>query len=332
MSRFPTYLRRTVSHLHLASQHALLFVGVCRAPSPTPLGLLSSRSISFPLATLPDCGKKIVRFKGSIDCIYKVARYEHPVKLMAGLPSGLLRHAIAGTMRLGLYEPAVNMIKYRTTTKPTDPALVEKVQLWERMLASSSTGAVAMVLANPAELVKTKLQALAKLPAGAPPPPFHSTISCFRHIIQTEGYWGLMRGLQAAVPRMAWQNMAEITAYDMTKDLLREKYGMEDGLPLFFIGSLSAGFFGAYLGNPLDCVKTRIYNNPMGPDGKPLYKGPIDVAAKMLKNEGILSFWKGVVPLWIHVSAFSVAVFVTYDMLRLAVRKTKVARHPEDYM
>ena len=275
---------------------------------------------------------KPVRFKGSVDCIIKVARYESPMNLMAGLPSGLLRHAIAGTMRLGMYEPAINLIKYGTTEKPADVTLQKPVSLWERMLASSSTGAVAMVLANPAELVKTKLQALAKLPPGAPPPAFNSTISCFRHIIQTEGWKGLMRGLQASIPRMAWQNMAEVTAYDLTKDVLREKYGMEDGLPLFFLGSLSAGFFGAYLGNPLDCVKTRIYNNPMGPDGKPLYTGPIDVASKMLKNEGILSFWKGVVPLWIHVTAFSVAVFVTYDMLRLAVRKSKVARHPEDYV
>ena len=151
------------------------------------------------------------------------------------------------------------------------------------------------------------------------------TASCFRYVVRTEGYAGLMRGLSIAVPRMAWQNMAEITAYDMTKDLLRKHFGMEDGLPLFFFGSLSAGFFGAYLGNPLDCIKTRVYNNPRGPDGKPLYKGPLDVAVKMVRHEGILSFWKGVVPLWIHVSAFSIAVFVTYDMLRLQLRKLKLS-------
>ncbi|EGD81088.1 hypothetical protein PTSG_11033 [Salpingoeca rosetta] len=261
-------------------------------------------------------------FRGPLDAIWKVGRYEHPKYLFAGLPSGVLRHAIAGTLRLGLYEPTVNLLNYGTTTAPDDPRERKDVTLAQRMLASSTTGAFAMVFANPAELVKTKLQSSHKLPPGQKAP-FSGTISCFRYVIRTEGYMGLMRGLSIAVPRMAWQNMAEITAYDLTKDLLRKHYGMEDGLPLFFLGSLSAGFFGAYLGNPLDCIKTRIYNNPLGADGRPLYKGPVDVAFKMIKHEGIFSFWKGVVPLWIHVSAFSIAVFVTYDMLRLQLRKLK---------
>lgn len=257
--------------------------------------------------------------------MYLVGKHEGPVALMAGLPSGLLRHSIAGTMRLGLYDPTVNYLIYGKTTKPENPDEIQDVKLWHRMLASSSTGAVAMVFANPADLVKTKLQASIK-PVPGETVPFSGTFSCFRHIIQTEGVAGLFRGLKIAVPRMAWQNMAEVTAYDLTKDLLRKHYNMEDGIQLYFLGSLSAGFFGAYLGNPLDCIKTRIYSNPMGPDGKPLYKGPIDVLLKMVRKEGVLSLWKGVVPLWIHVSAFSVAVFVTFDMLRLQVRKGNAAR------
>ena len=257
----------------------------------------------------------------------KVARMEGPVALMAGLPSGLLRHGIAGTMRLGLFEPTLNLMNYGTTTKPTNPDEIKEVTLGQRLLASSSTGAVAMVLANPAELVKTKLQAsLVPTAVGGKPQPYTGTFSCFRYIVQTEGVAGLFRGLKISVPRMAWQNMAEITAYDTTKTYLRQHYGMEDGLPMFFLGSLSAGFFGAYLGNPLDCIKTRIYQNPLGPDGKPLYKGPLDVLGQMLKKEGILSLWKGVIPLWIHVTFFSVAVFVTYDMLRLQIRKGMARR------
>eukprot|EP00045_Choanoeca_perplexa_P007275 m.64561 g.64561 ORF g.64561 m.64561 type:complete len:327 (-) comp14006_c0_seq1:1030-2010(-) len=266
-----------------------------------------------------------LRFKGMFDAMYKVGRYEGAPALMAGLPSGLLRHSIAGTMRLGLYEPTVNYLNYGTTTKPSDPDEIKEVQLWQRMLASSSTGAVAMVFANPADLVKTKLQSSIK-PAPGQHIPFTGTVSCFKHIVSTEGWVGLFHGLKIAVPRMAWQNMAEVTAYDLTKDLLRKHYDMQDGLPLFFLGSLSAGFFGAYLGNPLDVIKTRIYQNPMGPDGKPLFKGPMDVFTQLVRKEGFFALWKGVVPLWIHVSAFSVAVFVTYDMLRLEVRKMKARR------
>lgn len=263
-----------------------------------------------------------MKLRGPLDAIWKVGRYEHPKYLFAGLPSGLLRHAIAGTLRLGLYEPTINLLLYGSGSAPLDPSERKEVALWHRMLASSTTGAFAMIFANPAELVKTKLQSAQKLPQGQTPP-FHGTLSCFQHVIKTEGYMGLMRGLSIAIPRMAWQNMAEITAYDLTKDLLRKHFEMKDGFPLFFVGSLSAGFWGAYLGNPLDCIKTRIYNNPIGSDGNPLYKGPIDVAVKMIRNEGLFSLWKGVVPLWIHVSAFSIAVFVTYDMLRLQIRKFK---------
>ncbi|EDQ91453.1 uncharacterized protein MONBRDRAFT_15407 [Monosiga brevicollis MX1] len=270
-----------------------------------------------------------VKFTGMFDSMIKVGRNEGLMALMAGLPSGLLRHSIAGTMRLGLYDPTISYLNYGTFEKPTDPSELKEVQLWQRMLASSSTGAVAMVFANPADLVKTKLQASIK-PAPGQKVPFKGTVSCFKYIMATEGVAGLFHGLKIAVPRMAWQNMAEVTAYDLTKDLLRKHYGMEDGLPLFFLGSLSAGFFGAYLGNPLDCIKTRIYRNELGPDGKPLYSGPIDALTKMIRNEGVLSLWKGVVPLWIHVSAFSVAVFVTFDMLRLQVRKSKARQDGHD--
>eukprot|EP00049_Salpingoeca_infusionum_P027956 m.35210 g.35210 ORF g.35210 m.35210 type:complete len:317 (-) comp9864_c0_seq1:3431-4381(-) len=263
-----------------------------------------------------------VKLSGPFHAMYHVGKTEGMLALFAGLPAGLLRHGIAGTMRLGLFYPTVNYLTYGKTTAPTDPAEIQPITLGTRMLASASTGAVAMIAANPADLVKTKLQASLKLQPGEKAP-FHNTASCFGHIIRTEGYMGLMHGLSIAVPRMAWQNMAEVTAYEVTKDFLRDNYGMEEGLPLYFLGSLSAGFFGAYLGNPLDVIKTRIYKNPMGPDGKPLYKGPIDAALKMVRNEGIFSFWKGVVPLWIHVSAFSVAVFVTFDMLRLQIVKFK---------
>lgn len=44
--------------------------------------------------------------------------------------------------------------------------------------------------------------------------------------------------------------------------------------------------------NPVDAVRTRIYNQPKGELGERAYKNGIDCAMKMMKNEGIFAFMK----------------------------------------
>ena len=46
--------------------------------------------------------------------------------------------------------------------------------------------------------------------------------------------------------------------------------------------------------NPVDVVRTRVFNQPVGPDGVGLrYSGGVDAALQLVRAEGPLAFYKG---------------------------------------
>lgn len=62
----------------------------------------------------------------------------------------------------------------------------------------------------------------------------------------------------------------------------------------------SAGFVEVCIMHPLDLVKTRLQIQSKPVPGVPFqgtyYKGVFDCFAKMYKQEGLLSYWKGILP------------------------------------
>lgn len=130
---------------------------------------------------------------------------------------------------------------YGSTSAPTNVNERKKPMLYQRMVASSTTGVFAILFASPADKVKTMLQAQSGLP-GAAEPPYKGTFGCFRHIIATEGVGALWQGLNAAVPRMAVANMLELVSYDLSKEALLER-GWDEGPLVYSLSALSAGFW-----------------------------------------------------------------------------------------
>ena len=58
-------------------------------------------------------------------------------------------------------------------------------------------------------------------------------------------------------------------------------------------GATVAGFFAAACSLPFDFVKTRMQKMTRSPDGTFPYSGPLDCAAKTLRQEGFLTFYTG---------------------------------------
>jgi solute carrier family 25 oxoglutarate transporter 11 len=57
--------------------------------------------------------------------------------------------------------------------------------------------------------------------------------------------------------------------------------------------SAVAGFFASFLSLPFDFMKTRLQKQTRGPDGTLPYKGMFDCARKVVKEEGVLRFYRG---------------------------------------
>jgi solute carrier family 25 (mitochondrial uncoupling protein), member 27 len=63
-------------------------------------------------------------------------------------------------------------------------------------------------------------------------------------------------------------NMGDLAAYDYSKQFLIRECGMADNALVHAAAAFSAGFVAAVLGTPADVMKTRLMNQPIGPDGR----------------------------------------------------------------
>lgn len=83
----------------------------------------------------------------------------------------------------------------------------------------------------------------------------------------------------------------------------------------FALGSL-AGAFGAFMVYPIDLVKTRMQNQRKVAVGQQLYNNSIDCFRKVVKNEGALGLYSGVVPQLIGVAPEKAIKLTVNDLVR----------------
>jgi len=245
------------------------------------------------------------KYSGMIGTMGTVAKEEGVAALWKGITPGLHRQCLFGGLRIGLYDPVKN---FYAGDKAGDPPMHVKVA------AGLTTGAIAISIASPTDLVKVRMQAEGKLAEGVPRK-YPSALSAYGIIAKEEGMAGLWTGLGPNVARNAIINAVELASYDEVKNGLM-KAGMADGIPCHLLSGLGAGFFAVIFGSPVDVVKSRVMGDSTGQ-----YKGVIDCFVKTMKNDGPLAFYKGFMPNFGRLGAWNVAMFLTLEQVRAAVRK-----------
>ncbi|EEH16181.1 hypothetical protein PABG_06268 [Paracoccidioides brasiliensis Pb03] len=83
----------------------------------------------------------------------------------------------------------------------------------------------------------------------------------------------------------------------------------------FGLGSI-AGAFGAFMVYPIDLVKTRMQNQRSARVGEKLYRNSLDCARKVIRNEGILGLYSGVIPQLIGVAPEKAIKLTVNDLVR----------------
>lgn len=103
--------------------------------------------------------KKGAARPGMFQILGTIAKEEGPRALWKGLSPGLQRQMAFASIRIGLYEPVRNMI----AGPDTSPNMLQRIS------AGLLTGAVGITVANPTDVVKIRLQAEGRRPAGVAP-------------------------------------------------------------------------------------------------------------------------------------------------------------------
>ncbi|KAH7339000.1 mitochondrial carrier domain-containing protein [Rhizoctonia solani] len=91
--------------------------------------------------------------------------------------------------------------------------------------------------------------------------------------------------------------------------------GMLHSMYSFTLGGI-AGSFGATVVYPIDLVKTRMQNQRSAVVGQMLYKNSFDCAAKVLRNEGFVGFYRGLGPQLIGVAPEKAIKLTVNDLVR----------------
>ncbi|OJJ99741.1 hypothetical protein ASPACDRAFT_78693 [Aspergillus aculeatus ATCC 16872] len=99
---------------------------------------------------------------------------------------------------------------------------------------------------------------------------------------------------------------------DKTKSVL---YNVLESVHHFALGSI-AGAFGAFMVYPIDLVKTRMQNQRSTRVGERLYNNSIDCARKVIRNEGFLGLYSGVIPQLIGVAPEKAIKLTVNDLVR----------------
>lgn len=283
-----------------SSAFAACFAEVCTLPLDT-----AKVRLQLQKKAIEGEGHALPKYRGLLGTVGTIAREEGMASLWKGVVPGLHRQCLFGGFRIGMYEPVKNLYVGKDH--------VGDVPLMKKILAALTTGALGIVIANPTDLVKVRLQAEGKLPAGVPRR-YSGALDAYSKIVRQEGVTKLWTGLGPNVARNAIINAAELASYDQVKQTILKIPGFSDNVLTHLLAGLGAGFFAVCIGSPVDVVKSRMMGDSSA------YKGTLDCFIKTLKNDGPLAFYKGFIPNFGRLGSWNVIMFLTLEQAKKVVR------------
>lgn len=193
-----------------------------------------------------------------------------------------------------------------------------------------------MLFAQPTDVVKVRMQAEARSATGIKR--YSSTMNAYSTIARKEGVAGLWKGMIIItklaidvrldckslskrftgtlpnISRNAIVNVAEIVCYDLFKEYILNSGLLKDGVPCHFSAAVAAGFCTTVVASPVDVVKTRFMNAPVGQ-----YRGAVDCAVRMMMKEGPGAFYKGFMPSFSRLVSWNICMWITYEQFKRLV-------------
>ena len=240
------------------------------------------------------------QFKGLFGTMVQLARVEGVKSLYGGIGPGLQRQCIFASLRIGFYDSIKDQYSRLLPLNQSSYTSIMAI----RILSGVTSGAIAISIAQPTDVVKVRMQAKSGIK-------YRNSIHAYQTIYRTEGLAGLWSGLGPNVARNSIVNAAELVCYDTIKDLMIRKLLMQDNLGTHFASAFSAGFVATVVASPIDVIKTRIMNSRVG-----TYKGVIHCGQTLFKENGMAAFYKGFTPSFMRMGSWNVVMFVTYEQLK----------------
>jgi len=246
----------------------------------------------------------------SISVLMGVAKNEGIATLYNGLSAGLLRQATYTTTRLGIY---TWLFEKFSSPDGKPPGFLMKAGMG---MAAGASGAF---VGTPAEVALIRMTSDGSLPKEMQRN-YKSVVDALVRIYKEEGLSTLWRGATPTMGRAMVVNAAQLATYSQAKQFILGTGYIKDGIFCHFVSSMISGLVTTIASMPVDIAKTRLQSMKYV-DGKPEYKGAVDVLTKVVKNEGIFALWKGFTPYYFRLGPHTVITFIILEQANIAYKK-----------
>lgn len=243
--------------------------------------------------------------KSSLHAIASILRQEGVFGVYNGLSAGLLRQATYTTTRLGVFTSLMERFK---SPDGTPPSFIMKCAL------GMTAGAVGSFIGTPAEISLIRMTSDGRLPVEQQRK-YTSVFNALYRITKEEGILTLWRGCGPTVVRAVVVNAAQLATYSQAKQSLLSTAYFKDDLLCHFVASMISGLATTLASMPVDIAKTRIQNMKIV-DGKPEYRGALDVFVRVIRQEGIFALWKGFTPYYFRLGPHTVLTFIFLEQFQ----------------
>ncbi|KAK1730615.1 hypothetical protein CaCOL14_000932 [Colletotrichum acutatum] len=181
-----------------------------------------------------------------------------------------------------------------------------------------SASSMAACVTHPLDLVKVRLQ------VRRPDAP-KNMVGTFTHIIRNHGVTGLYNGLSASLLRQMTYSTVRFGAYEEMKiRATRANDGKPPSFPVLVAMASAAGFVGGISGNAADVLNVRMQQDAALPAAERRnYSHALEGMLRMAREEGIMSWFRGVLPNSMRAAAMTASQLASYDTFKgMLIRHT----------
>mmetsp|Transcript_24523 Transcript_24523/g.27525 ORF Transcript_24523/g.27525 Transcript_24523/m.27525 type:complete len:287 (-) Transcript_24523:243-1103(-) len=211
-----------------------------------------------------------------------------------GLPFAYGRELSYTSVKLGAYAPVRDML-----------GAGADAPFYLKFVAGAITGGTGSVIGNPFDVMKTLAQTNkeAALPLS----------TLVGNMYKSQGIAGFYRGVEVNIMRACVLNATKMGCYDISKGYVAAATGWKrKDVRTAFSSSFIAGFFMTCTVAPFDMIRTKLMNQPTD---KKIYSGFVDCFTKTVKQDGVLSLWRGFVPIWARFAPQATLQLLTLEFL-----------------
>jgi solute carrier family 25 uncoupling protein 8/9 len=242
-------------------------------------------------------------------CGLSMIKDEGLLSLYRGLSAALMRQLSFASLRIGLFDLAMQKIELRKGS--------DGITLIDRIAWGILSGAAAICVANPFDVVKVRFQNDAR---SGGKPRYSGFLHAMKSIAAQEGLHGFYQSLPPNIFRNSIFNAVELATYSQVKAVLLRNKMMEEGYGLHFTASAFAGLLAVGFGSPFDVLKSLIMDGKTENGVKVPFTSIWDATKYVFRKKGVAGFYAGLNANFQRIVSWNIIMFMAREQILIQFR------------